>query len=453
MTEPASDSARALRELVALLQVERLARGAGARDELAFLVVNDARRAVAFDQAALMIEGLGGTLVVNALTGVSRHAPDSPRVQNLNRLINRCIGALPAEEPGLVVREACADAADDWNVLAPANPLWVPLVAPAGKRIGGLWLTRDTPWRQAELMQLGFLSHAIAHAWEALAPRGIAPRDWLERLRARRYLPRVVLAVLLVLLFPVRQSAVAPAEIAARNPQLMSPPVEGVVESIAVQPHDAVRKGQLLFSLDPRLIRNRHEVAQKSLEVARADFARASQKAFSDPASKSELTVLKAVAEQRQAEVQYTAELLERIQVRAPADGVVAFSDASDWLGRPVRVGEKIMILADPQEVELVVWLPVDEAIALEPGAPIEAFLTTDPTRTFHATLRLASYTAEKSQEQVLSYRIRATFDEGTDSLPRIGLQATAKVYGERVTLFYYVFRRPIAVARRWLGL
>jgi multidrug resistance efflux pump len=194
-------------------------------------------------------------------------------------------------------------------------------------------------------------------------------------------------------------------------------------------------------------------VAQKSLEVARADFARASQKAFSDPASKSELTVLKAVAEQRQAEVQYTAELLERIQVRAPADGVVAFSDASDWLGRPVRVGEKIMILADPQEVELVVWLPVDEAIALEPGAPIEAFLTTDPTRTFHATLRLASYTAEKSQEQVLSYRIRATFDEGTDSLPRIGLQATAKVYGERVTLFYYVFRRPIAVARRWLGL
>ena len=113
----------------------------------------------------------------------------------------------------------------------------------------------------------------------------------------------------------------------------------------------------------------------------------------------------------------------------------------------------KIMILANPQEVELVVWLPVDEAIALEPGAPIEAFLTTDPTRTFHATLRLASYTAEKSQEQVLSYRIRATFDEGTDPLPRIGLQATAKVYGERVTLFYYVFRRPIAVARRWLGL
>ena len=81
-------------------------------------------------------------------------------------------------------------------------------------------------------------------------------------------------------------------------------------------------------------------MAQKALEVARADYARAAQKAFSDPASKSEFTVLKAVVEQRQAEVQYTAELLERIQVRAPVDGVVAFSDASDGLGRPVRVGE-----------------------------------------------------------------------------------------------------------------
>lgn len=453
MTEPVADNARALRELVALLQVERLARSASARDELAFLVVNDARRAIAFDQAALMLEGIGGALSVHAMTGVSRHAADSPRVQNLTRMLNRCRGALPAEEPALVGREGFADAAEDWDALAPANPLWVPLLAPSGKAIGGLWLTRESPWRQAELMQFGFLAHTIAHAWEALAPRGIAPRELLERVRAHRYLPRVAVALLLCLLFPVRQSAVAPAEIAARNPQVMSPPVEGVVESIAVQPNDEVRRGQLLFSLDPRLIRNRHEVAQKSLEVARADFSRAAQKAFSDPASKSELTVLKAVAEQREAEVKYTAELLERIQVRAPADGVVAFSDASDWLGRPVRVGEKIMILADPRDVELVVWLPVDEAISLEPGAPIEAFLTTDPTHTFHATLRLASYTAEKSQEQVLSYRIRATFEEGTDPLPRIGLQATAKVHGERVTLFYYVFRRPIAVARRWLGL
>ncbi len=453
MTEPAGDSARALRELVALLQLERLARSARARDELAFLIVNDGRRAVGFDQAALMVEGIGGSLGLRAITGVSRHASDSPHVQNLERLLNRCRAALPAEEPGLIGREACVDAAADWDALAPANALWVPLIAPAGKCIGGLWLTREASWRQSELMQLGFLAHAFAHAWEALVPRSASPRRFFEQLLARRYLPRFALALLVVLVFPLRQSAVAPAEIAARNPQVVSPPVEGVIESIAVQPNDSVRKGQLLFSLDPRLIRNRHEVAQKSLEVARADYARAAQKAFSDPASKSEFTVLKAVVEQRQAEVQYTAELLERIQVRAPVDGVVAFSDASDWLGRPVRVGEKIMIVADPREVELVVWLPVDEAITLAPGAAITSFLTTDPTRTFDATLRLASYTAEKSQDQVLSYRIRATFEPGTGELPRIGLQASATVYGERVTLFYYIFRRPIALARRWLGL
>ena len=35
---------------------------------------------------------------------------------------------------------------------------------------------------------------------------------------------------------------------------------------------------------------------------------------------------------------------------------------------------------------------------------------------------------------------------------PRIGLKGTAKVFGERVSLFYYLLRRPLAAARQFVG-
>jgi hypothetical protein len=68
------------------------------------------------------------------------------------------------------------------------------------------------------------------------------------------------------------------------------------------------------------------------------------------------------------------------------------------------------------------------------------------------AVLTQASYEAELTPENILAYRILADFTD-TDDMPRIGLQGTAKIYGERITLFFYLFRRPIATLRQYIGL
>ena len=47
---------------------------------------------------------------------------------------------------------------------------------------------------------------------------------------------------------------------------------------------------------------------------------------------------------------------------------------------------------------------------------------------------------------------LKATFD-GPEQERRIGLQGTTKVYGGRVSLFYYIFRKPLSVIRREVGL
>ena len=92
------------------------------------------------------------------------------------------------------------------------------------------------------------------------------------------------------------------------------------------------------------------------------------------------------------------------------------------------------------------------EAIVLTTGAPVDLFLDVDPLSPKPATLTSASYEAEMTPAGTLSYRVRAAFPEGLPP-PRIGLQGTAKIYGERVALGLYLFRRPLASLRQWLGI
>jgi len=51
-----------------------------------------------------------------------------------------------------------------------------------------------------------------------------------------------------------------------------------------------------------------------------------------------------------------------------------------------------------------------------------------------------------------LSYKLVSSF-EGNKKKPRIGLRGTAKVYGSRVILFYYLFRKPITFIRQLIGI
>jgi multidrug resistance efflux pump len=274
---------------------------------------------------------------------------------------------------------------------------------------------------------------------------------WLRSLPGRK-VKLAALAVLVLMLFmPIRVSVLGSVDIVPQEPVLVTSPIEGVIEKIHVRPNQPVKKGDFLYSLDDATLSSRHEIAKKALAVAQADYLRAAQKAFSDLASKAEIAMRKAVVDQKSTEVEYTQQLLQRVDVRAPRAGIAVFGDPNDWLGKPVVVGEKVMTVADPKRTELQAWVPVGDAINLEPGAEVRVFLNTDPTRPLTAELYEASYEAQVNPSGVLAFKVRAKFADGTPP-PRIGLKGTAKIYGERVLLGYYIMRRPLAAVRESLG-
>jgi hypothetical protein len=150
--------------------------------------------------------------------------------------------------------------------------------------------------------------------------------------------------------------------------------------------------------------------------------------------------------------VGYLSELLGKSKLTAPQGGVAIFSSQDEWRGRPVQVGERVMLIADPSLIDITVYLPPEDAVELEPGAKVELLLHVNPLSPLDAQIERASYEAVQAPDGTLAYVIRAQLLPG-QGLPRIGLRGTAKVYAGRVSLGYYLVRKPLIFLRRSLGI
>ncbi|MBF0583695.1 MAG: HlyD family efflux transporter periplasmic adaptor subunit [Magnetococcales bacterium] len=323
---------------------------------------------------------------------------------------------------------------------------------------GGFFWGRESPWTAVERQLLEVLAGIYALVWQNVLSR----RSWMGRLLDRssgkawgwgRVLKWAVLLLGLgALALPVRQSVLAPAVVTAANPVFVRSPLAGVIDRFHVAPNAAVEVGQLLFSLEETQLRNQLETAQKEQEVAAAEYRQTIQKATRDPQRVIQSVLQEKRLEQKMADVDYLSERLKRVDVRATRSGIAVFSDSNDWIGRPVKLGERILTLADPQQVELEIHLPVADAITLEEGAEVALFLNIRPDAPLPAVLAYASYQAEVTAEGMLAYRIKARFTD-EQRKPRIGLTGFARIYHQRVSLFTLLTRRPLAVLRRWISL
>ena len=443
-----------LPDLVAALEAR--AREANSVAELGFSIGNDAYPLLEFRQA-LVFEGDTDSCRLLTVSGLARPTEDSPYLVWLRRTWPWLRQQLAAHPGWFTPPFAAADVdyppgtsdgvLEGWMEWWPAGVFALPLRRRSGKILGWVCFLLELPPAEQQARALTQLAQTWSYCWEMLAGK---PRpSWLRLGRRQRYL--ALLALILFLLIPIRQSALAPAEVIALEAEALSAPLDGVIKSIHVRPNQLVSAGQPLFSLDETTLRNRLEVAQKSVAVADAELQASTQKAFDTPQSKGDLALLSGRAQEKRAELAAVQIQLARIDVLASHDGLAVFGDPDDWLGRPVSTGERIMLLANPEKPGVLVHLPVADAIALDVGAPIKVFLTVMPLSPLAAKITETSYQAVLSPEGVASYRLRAAFDDGGPAA-RIGLRGTAKIYGGQVFMGYYLLRRPLATLREWSG-
>jgi hypothetical protein len=108
-------------------------------------------------------------------------------------------------------------------------------------------------------------------------------------------------------------------------------------------------------------------------------------------------------------------------------------------------------MVADEKEAEIEAWLSPGDLIDLPGGAEATIFLNARPLSPVSGTVRYVTHEALLQPEGHYAYRLRATLLPGEDAL-RVGLKGSVKVNGRFVPFSYWVLRKPLAVARAFIG-
>lgn len=423
------------------------------RQALIFAILNDTIHAIRYDRAVLFDES---NTRKPKLLGVSGQVEVSNDARLSKQWLEIVSDLKDPMKPQVVTDESLQKEQDLWKTLqeeTKAAILWLPIVH-EDELVLGLMLEifgtiKDTSKVNETLKFLTtYLTPAYGSAWRKLTPKFSFKAKRLGKAQILIALAGIFLFLILIRV-PLRVSA--PCEVVADNPILVTAPLEGIISQVNVSPGDIVKKGDILVDYDDRVPMRNLEVAKKDVEILDAEVNRARTLGLSDTKSRTELGVLELKLEKEKVNLDLVKWQASQLVIHAPASGVVMIDNPDAWRGKPVRVGEKILTINNPHDTKIRIWIPEDDNIVLDSTKPIKIFLNIDPKISYDAHLIFVADESTISDVKLPSFQAEAKWSKEPQHI-KLGLKGVAILYGEKVTLFYYLARKPWAALRRILG-
>ncbi|MEC7551864.1 MAG: HlyD family efflux transporter periplasmic adaptor subunit, partial [Pseudomonadota bacterium] len=319
--------------------------------------------------------------------------------------------------------------------LLPKHVLFVPLQSKNQGLLGCLVLTRTAKFSQNDILFINHLAGTIGHA---LAIFSRKPNPILD-IGMARLATFIVVTLFLLSVFPMHLTTLAPAEVVAYQPEIIKAPIDGVIDEITVTPNTQVGPGSLLARLNNHNLKAVYDdVAQKTLLA---------ESRISNPQGKRVSEELRSDLEKSRARMESAEERLLQTDIRAETSGIAIVKAPGEWIGRPVKAGEKILEIANPREVELVLEIPAEDADLISQNSKVRIFLDRSPFSPLTANVIDNSLVPKKNKSNETYYTFRARFDEGVPT-PPIGQRGVARVYGERSSLLFFIFREQMKFYR-----
>lgn len=398
-------------------------------------------------EQAFLFRIRGTTLSFLAAGNVSGADPDAPLNRTITKSLHRYLRGRSRkkhvqqvhrlDEPEIV---SCTEGlAQHW--------LWLPLHDGTGSLIGALLLLRNSPWHDREILLAETMAEAYGYTLAALQNRPRFRLKW-------RPVPYLTALLVLGLLYWVQVPLLTfgEAQVVSESPIPVSAPFPGVVKTIHTAPFTAVARGDLLIRLDTTDLQADRDVAEKNLEVVTAEFDKIQLESYRDASMKSQLAIWQQKIQLQRRELEFAEQRLSQCEVRAGADGIVSYDDRHSWEGRPVMTGERIMELLDPSRRVLRIEVPAKGMAPLQPHMPVRFFPDAQPSAVVGGHLTTIGMEPFQTADGSLVYSHRAQLDQASASVA-LGSRGTVRISGEPVRLGYYLFRRPLARLRQFLGL
>lgn len=421
---------------------------------LAFIIVNDTHKVFKYERAFLW-EFDEGTPKMIAVSGHHTVYKETELLQKSTKLLRNL---KDPDEARILKEESFSEEGSLFTELYSGNEktiYWIPIKVKEQLRIG-LWIEKEKPEtvdNKKEEEEIHFLASTLAPgygaAWEKFDQAHV-----FKKLKKNRQLWFYAWLTLFIVLFGVRipLRVAAPAEVVPIDPLLVTAPLDGIIEKVVVQPGEVVKKGDLLFSYDKRVPEKELNTAKNQVEIARAELDRARTLGLSDPKSLSEVEVLKLKLKKEEIAFDLANIQAQKLDVLAEAPGIVMIEDPEEWSGKPVRIGEKVLTLSDPKKTKLKIWVPEGDNVAIDEEKPLMISLHVAPEKEYKAKLDYIGFESKIGEGEVPAYQAEANWETPPEDV-KLGLKGTAILYGENVSLFYFLVRKPWSTFRRVTGL
>lgn len=437
---------QAFSKLDILLSLETSIRKVATLKELKYLLANETKKLINCKQVLLHRVSKQQKLDnIDTVSSLATLDEDAPLLVWLNKTICEHLNSKDSSSQIFKLPTETAPG----GIYPFAYVLHVPFLDRDGVLLGAITFLNEMPFSEKELIYAERLAETASHAIAAFLPKGILKKNYL----AKPVLIAALFIAFAMLFLPVPLTVLAPAEIVAHKPSIVTAPMGGVIETIKVQPNTFVEKGTLLFSFNKTDLQSSYSVAQRDVAIANARHQRAIQGSFKSEKSKRDLAVTKAEYQMAIAERDHAASKLNLADIIAKKSGVIVFGGKEKWLGKPVETGERIMRIADPNNIRMKIEVEATDAIILKSGSGVNLFLDSAPLSPISGYVETRSYEAVLSDQNSLVFTIMAKLEEfKKGNQPRIGLRGTAQIYGQKEPLWFYLFRKPISTLRQMVG-
>lgn len=431
-------------KIFTLLSLQRQAQEAESLESLAHIFVNETVKIIPYRQALFWLSD-GDDVTLKTVSGNSSLDTYSPAMADLKNQIKTTLISPDQIKPyDSIIKIQIADNEKNDIIL-------VLFQTPQDGLLGGLYLERDKEFQQADYHILSELALSYTQALTVYQLR--RQTIWLQmRLWFKKMKFPILAFCLVILLWPVRLTITAPAEIVAQNPTIITTPFHGVLKDVHVDPGDIIQKDSIIASMDSLLLTSTLTNKQQELEIAKQRLAQLRREVLSNSEKKQDLQRLQSDIALKDIEYAYAKQQVFLADIRAPHDGIAIFSDKNSLRGQPMQTGDPIMTIAEPRQSELLIRVPSDAMIPLKTDADIRFFLNVSPLKGHDAMIKSVGYQASADPDGLLSYKIYARLDDDIDNV-RIGWKGTAKIYGDRVIFAYKILRRPLVMIRNLFGI
>ena len=435
--------------LLRIVQLEADLRRSATVEELIYHLANESRSVLGFRQAfVLRHRARARVAAISSVPNFDANAPLTRWIEGLATDVLK--DGRAAKSFRFRVSEFAQGAGQEAMNYGFPNFIWMPLKSRRGRVFASVLIARERDWPEDSLPLADRLSEAYAHAWTALAGRSV-DRRW-PRLRSVA-IPALIAALLAMTFVKAPLTALAPVEVTGKNAALVTAPLDGVIDSLLIQPNQQVEAGQVIARLEDTDLKAALDISAQAVIVAETRLAQLQQGAFLDPDAARQVPIAEAERDLAVVERDQAASRLERTEIRALRSGVAVIDDTSAWTGRPVQIGERILEIADPALLEFSISLAIDDNIVLEEGAFVKIFLDRDPLSPIEAKLVRGAYQASAGEDGTLAFALTADATGDTQADLRIGARGTAQVFGAEHRLGFILLRRPISWLRQRVGL